>query len=94
MANRLYLASLEPRAGRSLVTLGIMELLTRRLGSVGYVRPVVPSSRAPDQRIELMRRRYDLDLDPDEMAVFGSDEVAERFGDGRGPRRRAVGGGA
>ncbi len=84
MANRLYLASLEPRAGRSLVTLGIMELLTRRLGSVGYVRPVVPSSRAPDQRIELMRRRYDLDLDPDEMAVFGSDEVAERFGDGRG----------
>ncbi len=84
MANRLYLASLEPRAGRSLVTLGIMELLTRRLGSVGYVRPVVPSSREPDQRIELMRRRYELDLDPDEMAVFGSDEVAELFGDGRG----------
>ncbi|MFO7778883.1 MAG: phosphate acetyltransferase [Nitriliruptoraceae bacterium] len=84
MAKRLYLASLEPRAGRSLVTLGIMELLTRRLGSVGYVRPVVPSSREPDQRIELMRRRYDLDLDPDEMVVFGSDEVAELFGDGRG----------
>jgi phosphate acetyltransferase len=84
VANRLYLASLEPRAGRSLVTLGIMELLTRRLGSVGYVRPVVPSSREPDQRIELLRRRYELDLDPDEMAVFGSDEVAELFGDGRG----------
>ncbi|MFO7961049.1 MAG: phosphate acetyltransferase, partial [Nitriliruptoraceae bacterium] len=84
MANRLYLASLEPRAGRSLVTLGIMELLFRRLGSVGYVRPVVPSSHEPDQRIELMRRRYDLDLDPAEMAVFGSDEVADQFGDGKG----------
>ncbi len=84
MANRLYLASLEPRAGRSLVTLGLMELLTRRLGEVGYVRPVVPSSRVPDQRIELIRRRYDLDLDPAEMAIYGSDQVAELLGEGRG----------
>ena len=84
VANRLYLASLEPRAGRSLVTLGVMELLTRRLGSVGYVRPVVPSSREPDQRIELMRRRYGLELAPQDMAVFGSDQVAELFGEGRG----------
>ena len=84
MANRLYLASLEPRAGRSLVTLGLMELLTRRLGEVGYLRPVVPSSKEPDQRIELIRRRYDLDLTASEMAVFGSDQVAERFSEGRG----------
>jgi phosphate acetyltransferase len=84
VANRLYLASLEPRAGRSLVTLGIMELLTRRLGEVGYLRPVVPSSKEPDQRIELIRRRYDLDLSASEMMVFGSDQVAERFSDGRG----------
>jgi len=84
VANRLYLASLEPRAGRSLVTLGLMELLTRRLGEVGYVRPVVPSSRVPDQRIELIRRRYDLDLDPAEMAIYGSDQVAELLGEGRG----------
>ncbi|MFP4150146.1 MAG: phosphate acetyltransferase [Nitriliruptoraceae bacterium] len=84
MANRLYLASLEPRAGRSLVTLGIMELLTRRLGKVGYLRPVVPSSKEPDQRIELVRRRYDLDLEASEMAVFGSDQVAEHFSEGRG----------
>lgn len=84
MANRLYLASLEPRAGRSLVTLGVMELLTRRLGKVGYLRPVVPSSKEPDQRIELIRRRYDLDLEASEMAVLGSDQVAERFSEGRG----------
>jgi len=84
VANRLYLASLEPRAGRSLVTLGLMELLTRRLGEVGYVRPVVPSSRVPDQRIELIRRRYGLDLDPADMAIYGSDQVAELLGEGRG----------
>ncbi len=84
MANRLYLASLEPRSGRSLVTLGVMELLTRRLGSVGYLRPVVPSSAEPDPRSELVRRRFDLDLTPKEMAIFGSDRVAELFAEGRG----------
>ncbi len=84
MANRLYLASLEPRAGRSLVTLGLMELLTRRLGQVGYLRPVVPSSKEPDPRIELIRRRYDLELEASEMAVLGSDQVAEWFSEGRG----------
>ena len=83
MANRLYLAALEPRAGRSLVTLGVMELLTRRLGSVGYLRPVIPSSKEPDPRSELVRRRFDVELTPDEMSVFGSDQVAELFGEGR-----------
>jgi hypothetical protein len=39
----------------------------------------VPSSREPDQRIELVRRRYELDLDPTRWRCFGSDEVAELF---------------
>ena len=84
MAERLFLASLEPQAGRSLVTLGLMELLTRRLGSVGYVRPIVADSTRPDARIELIRRRYDLDIDPAELALTGSDEVAAKLADGRG----------
>jgi len=83
VANRLYLASLEPRSGRSIVTLGVMELLTRKLGDVGYLRPVVPSSKTPDARSELMRRRFKLDLTPQEMAILGSDQVAELFGEGR-----------
>jgi phosphate acetyltransferase len=83
MATRLFLASMEPRAGRSLVTLGLMELLTRRLGSVGYVRPVVASSDELDPRIELIRRRYGLEAAPDELWAFGSDEVADLLAEGR-----------
>jgi phosphate acetyltransferase len=84
VATRLFLASLEPRAGRSLLTLGLMELLTRRLGSVGYVRPVVASSGSPDPRIELIRRRYRLDAKPDELGIMGSDEVSDMLAAGRG----------
>ncbi len=83
MADRLFLASLEPRAGRSLITLGLMELLTRRLGSVGYVRPIVASSRELDPRIELIRRRYGIDADASELFAYGSDEVAELMARGR-----------
>ncbi len=83
MATRLFLASTEPRAGRSLVTLGLMELLTRRLGSVGYVRPIVASSREPDARIELIRRRYAIPADPSELAILGSDEVVDLVSSGR-----------
>ncbi|MFP4634922.1 MAG: phosphate acetyltransferase [Nitriliruptoraceae bacterium] len=83
MADRLYVASLEPRAGRSLITLGLLELLTRRLGSVGYWRPIVPLSTEPDHRIELVRRRYGLPLDPRELYAFGSDEVADALAAGR-----------
>jgi phosphate acetyltransferase len=83
VAERLFLASLEPRAGRSLVTLGLMELLTRRLGSVGYVRPIVSSSNGLDQRIELIRRRYDIGVDAKELFAYGSDEVAELMATGR-----------
>jgi phosphate acetyltransferase len=83
VADRLYVASLEPRAGRSLVTLGLMELLTRRLGTVGYWRPIVPSSSEPDHRIELIRRRYSLGAAPRELFAFGADEVADATAEGR-----------
>ncbi len=84
LARNLYLSSLEPRAGRSVVTLGVMELLTRRLGDVGYFRPVVRRLGQPDARTELIRTRFGLADDPDELAGCGVDEVAALLSDGRG----------
>jgi phosphate acetyltransferase len=83
VATRLFLASMEPRAGRSVVTLGLMELLTRNLGSVAYVRPIVASSDELDPRVELVRRRYSIDADPSELWAYGSDEVARLVAAGR-----------
>ena len=57
MATSLYLASLEPSSGKSLVALGLMELLSRRVDRLGYFRPVIPSDDESDSRIELMSRR-------------------------------------
>ena len=52
-------------SGKFLVTLGLVEMLARRVKSVGFYRPVVP--RAPDNDIELIRARYQL---PDERVGY------------------------
>ena len=56
----VYLAAVEPGSGKSMVALGLMEALSRRLGRVGYFRPVIATDAAPDDDIELLRRRYRL----------------------------------
>jgi phosphate acetyltransferase len=58
MARSLYIAAIEPRSGKSIVALGIMELLSRRMRKLGYFRPVVPSAKAPDNNIRLIQARY------------------------------------
>jgi phosphate acetyltransferase len=50
-----------PASGKSLMALGLVELLSRRVSQVGFFRPIVRT--LPDRELELIRSRYDL---PDE----------------------------
>lgn len=60
VVNVVYVMSLEPESGKSLVSLGIAETLSQRVQRLGYFRPVISSSPQPDPTIELMRQRYKL----------------------------------
>ena len=46
VAQSLYLASLDPGSGKSAVAVGVMDLLTRRAGSVAVFRPIVRDEHA------------------------------------------------
>jgi phosphate acetyltransferase len=83
MATSLYLASLEPDSGKSLITLGLMEMLSTRTDDVGYFRPVIAADVAADPRIALVRGRYRLDLEPGEMYAFTVPEVERLLADGK-----------
>lgn len=72
----LYIAGIEPRSGKSLVALGLMELLSRRISNVGYFRPVIPGGLEADNNIRLIRSRYSLDLAYEEMFAYDH-EVAQ-----------------
>jgi phosphate acetyltransferase len=58
----LYISSLEPAAGSLIVTMGIMEILRRRLGRVAFFRPVIEDLDERDHDIEFVLERYDLDM--------------------------------
>ena len=57
MARSLYVTALEPRSGKSVVALGLAELLAGRVERLGFLRPVVPAG-APDTQLELFGERY------------------------------------
>jgi phosphate acetyltransferase len=68
-------------SGKSVVALGLMEMLSARVERVGFFRPVAASGRDP--LIELMRTRYRLASGYDEMFAAtdedgGSEEVKKR----------------
>jgi phosphate acetyltransferase len=83
MATSLYLASLEPESGKSLVALGLMEMLSCRTDGVGYFRPVIPAGERTDARIELIARRYRLSQAPSEMYAYTAAQVERMLAAGR-----------
>ncbi len=60
MAKAVYVTSMEPASGKSMISLGLMEAFSRHSSRVGYFRPVVGSGEGPDNTIDLIRRRYGL----------------------------------
>ncbi len=63
MSKSLYVATLGPSSGKSLVVLGVMEAISRRVDKVGFFRPVIRGGDEPDNDIQLIRRRYVLPQD-------------------------------
>ncbi len=61
MARSVYVAGLDPSAGKSLVALGVAELLSRRAERLAAFRPIAQES---DPLLELLRRRYRIAADP------------------------------
>ena len=76
MPQRVYVATNEPNSGKSLVTLGVMEVASRRAGRLAYFRPVIRSTPQADPSLQLMRSRYRLPHPPE--AMFGADRETVR----------------
>jgi phosphate acetyltransferase len=58
LARSVYVTSLEPHSGKSIVALGLVEMLCARSERVGFFRPIVSSAHQSDPQIELVRERY------------------------------------
>ncbi len=76
MADNLYITSMAPRSGKAVISLGIMEMLSRRIRKIGFFRPIIPEG-APDNNIQLIRKRYDLDIPYEAMYAYTHDDAMD-----------------
>ena len=83
MANSLYIVTLEPNSGKLVTTVGIMELLTRRIPRVGFFRPIIPQEPKLNNEIEVIRHKYHLSFDHDESFAYRHDEALALVSQGR-----------
>ncbi|HUF38022.1 MAG TPA: phosphate acetyltransferase [Anaerolineales bacterium] len=85
MTQSLYITTTEPRCGKSLVSLGIADLLLRKTGRVGVFRPIIdvedPGER--DKNIELLVDHFGLKIDYPETYAFLDTEAVDLMGQGR-----------
>ena len=86
MADSLYIASTEANSGKSVISLGVMELLLRKLNRVGFFRPIIstdPSQGVRDADIELIKNYFNLDIPYDHMYGYTAEEAAHLIYQGR-----------
>ena len=84
MSKNLYIATMEPRAGKSVVALGIMELLSRRLHRIGFFRPIIPDVER-DNNIQLVLNRYNLNLPYERMYAYKHSDAQHMVATGQYP---------
>jgi len=75
MAESLYIASLEPNSGKLIITLGIMEMLSRRVDRLGFFRTIVPGAPEEDKHIRLIASRFNLSLQAEQMFGVTHDQA-------------------
>ncbi|MGD9700975.1 MAG: phosphate acetyltransferase [Acidimicrobiia bacterium] len=74
-ARSVYIVSPEGHTGKSVVALGLLDLLARRVQKVGVFRPVTRSFASDDQVVKLLLGHDGVDLDYESCLGVTYDEV-------------------
>jgi phosphate acetyltransferase len=70
MADNLYITATESKSGKSAISLGVMEMLARKICTVGFFRPIInatPGSEKRDNDIHLIASHFKLDFPYEKM---------------------------
>jgi phosphate acetyltransferase len=83
MGKNLYIATMEPQSGKSVVLLGLMEMLSRRIQNIGIFRPIVRAGEKHDGYIELVQKRYKLKFDYEDLYACTHQQARDLLGSGQ-----------
>ncbi|MFT4534781.1 MAG: phosphate acetyltransferase [Saprospiraceae bacterium] len=80
MSKAIYIATTESNSGKSLISIGLMQLLLGKTAKVGYFRPII-NDYAPGQRdnhIDTILSYFNLSIDYDDTYALTRSDVAEK----------------
>ena len=86
MANTLYITATRPRSGKSVISLGVMEMLFRRVERVGFFRPIIksdPQTDGQDNDIRLMSSYFGLGIPYEKMYGYTMAEAIDLLSQGK-----------
>ena len=83
MARGLYISGTGPRCGKSVVMLGIMEMLAGQTANIGFFRPVAYPDAASDQAIRLVGGVHRLQLQPEALCGCTYEQARQVLRDGQ-----------
>nr|WP_321226185.1 phosphate acetyltransferase [uncultured Psychroserpens sp.] len=76
----IYIATTEPNSGKSLISLGLMQLLLGKAAKVGYFRPIIDDLKAGevDNHINTVISYFNLDLKFEDAYGYTRSEVIKK----------------
>lgn len=85
MNKGLYIATLEPNSGKSLISLGLMRALLGKTVKVAYFRPIINEEKPGnlDNHIETVLKYFDLPLAYTDAFAFERKEVIQKRNEGK-----------
>ncbi|MFY7651045.1 MAG: AAA family ATPase, partial [Chitinophagaceae bacterium] len=84
MNNAIYITTSQAYSGKSIITLGLMNILIGKTKKVAYFKPIInehPSIKA-DNHIAMIKTHFGLATNEDDMFAFTKEEVLKLRAEG------------
>lgn len=85
MSKGIYVATIEPNSGKSLVVLGLMRMLLGKTATVGYFRPIIEDHEPGemDNHINTVISHFDIDINYKKTYAYTRNEVLDLYNQGK-----------
>ena len=81
MTKTIFIASAEPHSGKSIIALGLVNMLLGKAQKIGYFKPIINEDQAgkKDVHIETIMNYFDLPISYDDTFAFKRPEALQRL---------------
>lgn len=85
MSKGIYVATIEPNSGKSIVVLGLMRMLLGKTAKVGYFRPIIEDTEdgEMDNHINTVISYFEIDINYKKTYAYTRNEVLDLYNKGK-----------